>query len=101
MSTVGAAGWHEKGNNNGVIGEGRPSKQPVFLWELPVLTAFTLSLTCGLVNTQKTSADIFSIAFEKCALKDTIEGIFILVKFGIFFFLTCTQYKSMQYEEKV
>lgn len=48
MSTVGATGWHEKGNNNGVIGEGRPSKPPVFLWELPVLTAFTLSLSADL-----------------------------------------------------
>lgn len=48
MSTVGATGWHEKGNNNGVIGEGQPSKPPVFLWELPVLTAFTLSLPADL-----------------------------------------------------
>lgn len=48
VSMVGATGWHEKGNNNGVIREGQPSKQPVFLWEHPVLTAVTLSLPADL-----------------------------------------------------
>lgn len=48
VSMVGATGWHEKGNNNGVIRDGQPSKQPVFLWEHPVLTAVTLSLPADL-----------------------------------------------------
>lgn len=87
MSTVGATGWHEKGNNNGVIGEGQPSKQPVFLWELPVLTAFTLSLPADLRPREhkKTSVDIFSIAFVNCVLKDTIEGGFYFGQIWDFF----------------
>lgn len=46
--TMGATGWHEKDTNNGVIREGQPSKQSAFLWELPVLTAYTLSLPADL-----------------------------------------------------
>lgn len=90
VSTMGATGWHEKGNNNGVVGEGQPSKQPVFLWELPVPAAFTPSLPADLQPreyTQKASADIFSIALVKCVLKDTIEGIFFFFfgpKLGFF-----------------
>lgn len=55
---VGGCDWLacERHKDNGVILEEQPSQQPQFLWELPVQTAFTLSLDSDLRPLENTKS---------------------------------------------